>query len=97
MYSAFVVFNVCQEQDHRAIKENIPVDYILLAHLSQRFIGELKGGHACSCVIVIHNIKTSPLKPLGQSKPIEPVREKTNNLGSDEVRHKPGCTSAEDG
>ena len=27
----------------------------------------------------------------------EPVREKTNNLGSDEVRHKPGCTVTEDG
>ena len=27
----------------------------------------------------------------------EPVREKTNNLGSDQVRHKPGCTVAEDG
>ena len=23
---------------------------------------------------------------------IEPVSEKTNNLGSDQVRHKPGCT-----
>ena len=22
----------------------------------------------------------------------EPVHEKTNNLGSDQVRHKPGCT-----
>ena len=27
----------------------------------------------------------------------EPVRKKTNNLGSDQVRHKPGCTVAEDG
>ena len=27
----------------------------------------------------------------------EPVREKTNNLGSDQVRHKPACTSTEDG
>ena len=27
----------------------------------------------------------------------EPVREKTNNLGSDQVRHKPGCTVTEDG
>ena len=25
------------------------------------------------------------------------MREKTNNLGSDQVRHKPGCTSTEDG
>ena len=25
----------------------------------------------------------------------EPVREKTNNLGSDKVRHKPGCTVTE--
>ena len=27
----------------------------------------------------------------------EPVREKTNNLSSDQVQHKPGCTVAEDG
>ena len=27
----------------------------------------------------------------------EPVREKTNNLGSDQVQHKPGCTVTEDG
>ena len=28
---------------------------------------------------------------------IKPVHEKTNNLGSDQVRHKPGCTITEDG
>ena len=27
----------------------------------------------------------------------EPVREKTNNLGSNQVRHKPGCTLTQDG
>ena len=27
----------------------------------------------------------------------EPVREKTNNLGSDQVRHKPACTVTEAG
>ena len=27
----------------------------------------------------------------------EPVCEKTNNLGSDQVLHKPGCTVKEDG
>ena len=27
----------------------------------------------------------------------EPVRDKTNNLGSDKVRHKPGCTVTDDG
>ena len=26
----------------------------------------------------------------------EPVHEKTNNLGSDQVRHKPGCTVTEE-
>ena len=26
----------------------------------------------------------------------EPVREKTNNLGCDQVRHKPGCTITEE-
>ena len=25
------------------------------------------------------------------------VHEKTNNLGSDQVQHKPGCTVTEDG
>ena len=28
---------------------------------------------------------------------IEPVREKTNNLGSNQVPHKLGCTVIEDG
>ena len=28
--------------------------------------------------------------------PNEPVRDKTNNLSSDQVRHKPGCTVEED-
>ena len=27
----------------------------------------------------------------------EPLREKTNNLGSDQARHKPGCTITEEG
>ena len=27
----------------------------------------------------------------------EPVREKTNNFGSDQVQDKPDCTAAEDG
>ena len=27
----------------------------------------------------------------------EPVHEKTSNLGSDQVQHKPGCTVTEDG
>ena len=27
----------------------------------------------------------------------EPVREKTNNLGSALIRHKPGCTVTDDG
>ena len=30
-------------------------------------------------------------------KSFEPVREKTNNLGSVQVRHKSGCTVTEDG
>ena len=27
----------------------------------------------------------------------EPVPEKSNSVGSDQVRHKPGCTVTEDG
>ena len=30
-------------------------------------------------------------------KIIEPPRGKTNNVVSEQVRHKPGCTSTEDG
>ena len=30
-------------------------------------------------------------------KVYEPVREKTNNLGSDQVQHKLGCTVTDDG
>ena len=32
-----------------------------------------------------------------QALSYEPVREKTNDLGSDQVRHKPGSTVTEDG
>ena len=32
-----------------------------------------------------------------EDRQYEPVREKTNNLGSDQVRHKPDCTVTEDG
>ena len=38
-----------------------------------------------------------PARPGPESKLNEPVREKTNNLGSDQVRHKWGCTVTEDG
>ena len=31
------------------------------------------------------------------NEPDEPVREKTNNFGSNPVRHKLGCTVTEDG
>ena len=30
-------------------------------------------------------------------KTYEPVRKKTKNLGSDQVRHEPGCTVTKDG
>ena len=36
-------------------------------------------------------------RPATSAEIYEPVREKTNNLGSDHVRHKPGCTVTEDG
>ena len=41
----------------------------------------------CSLVIPFHYVNSKN----------EPVREKTNNLGSDQVRHKPDCTVTEDG
>ena len=34
---------------------------------------------------------------VSESLLIEPSREKTNNVVSEQVRHKPGCTSTEDG
>ena len=34
---------------------------------------------------------------VSSSIPYEPLREKTNTLGSDQVRHKPGCSITEDG
>ena len=41
---------------------------------------------------IVHRIRNNRV-----SKVNEPVRENTNNLGSDQVRHKPGCTVPEDG
>ena len=35
------------------------------------------------------------LNSLDKNTIFEPVREKTNNLRSDQVRHKPGCTVTE--
>ena len=51
------------------------------------------------------NAKAHILKDLFQPRAMshqltiinEPVHEKTNNLGSDQVRHKPGCTVTEAG
>ena len=34
---------------------------------------------------------------IGETIKNEPVREKNNDLGSDKVRHKPACTSTENG
>ena len=43
----------------------------------------------CFCFIATININIEIV--------FEYVREKTNNLGSDQDRHKPGCTVKEDG
>ena len=47
----------------------------------------------------LHEIERDCLYPLVYSlvETFEPVREKTNNLGSDQVQHKLGCTVTEDG
>ena len=52
----------------------------------------------------IPNAAAAPALPIkasnivnGWRSEIEPVREKTDNLGSDQVRHKPDCTVTEDG
>ena len=42
------------------------------------------------------NTETKPSDMLGTDT-IEPVCEKTNNLGPDQVQHKPGCTVTKDG
>ena len=46
----------------------------------------------CGSVTGYCNVHVRVLKQI-----YEPVHEKTNNLGSDQVRHKPACTVAEDG
>ena len=38
-----------------------------------------------------------PVNELVAMLQFEPAREKTNNLGSDQVRHNTGCTVTEDG
>ena len=43
--------------------------------------------------VLIFSVRTKPV----YIDKYEPVREKTNNLGSDQIRHKPGCTGTEDG
>ena len=46
----------------------------------------------------LESIISSPLPTMVAVKQIiEPVHEKTNNLGSDQIRHKPGCTVTEEG
>ena len=45
-------------------------------------------GHSSNMVSRI----THDLDGYMEPKPYEPVLEKTNNLRSDQVRHKPGCT-----
>ena len=37
------------------------------------------------------------LQLCGSHLPFEHVRDKTNNLGSNQVRHKPACTASEAG
>ena len=43
------------------------------------------------CPVLINN------KVFNSRLLFEHVREKTNNLGSDQVRHKPACTVTQDG
>ena len=50
-------------------------------------------GHSSNMVSRI----THDLDGYMEPKPYEPVLEKTNNLRSDQVRHKPGCTVTEHG
>ena len=46
---------------------------------------------------IYHNIDTAVKIFCGRVFEFEPVPEKINNLGSDQVRHKPGCSIKEDG
>ena len=56
----------------------------------QRFFDELIN------ISVYLSIKSCPVVLQALIR-IEPLREKTNNLGSDQVRHKANCTVTEDG
>ena len=50
---------------------------------------------------VRHKLRTMQAQKMARGLNIwvgcEPVREKTNNLGSDQVCHKPACTVTENG
>ena len=50
--------------------------------------------HVAQNVLCTHAVVEGPGI---DTKEFEPVHGKTNNLGSDQVRHKPSCTVAEDG
>ena len=59
-----------------------------------RTIGPLVYVHSFECSSMKDNQK---LIQLDNAFFIEPVGGKTNNLGSDQVQQKPGCTVTEDG
>ena len=53
----------------------------------------------CAIIPSIENVSKNSKIKLKNINPAlnEPVCEKTNNLGSDQVQHKPGCTVTENG
>ena len=47
--------------------------------------------------VLVRDCQTVELQTQVVVKSNEPVHEKPNNLGSDQVSHKPGCTVTEEG
>ena len=62
--------------------------------ITEKYEGPLLSGSASSALM--SKGKKMDAERYGVVIGNEPVRGKTNNLGSDHVRHKPGCTVAED-
>ena len=67
------------------VREHCPLEQSWRTRLLQLF------------VILSHVVEAFSDLLLSKLTILEPVHEKTNNLGSNQVRHKPGCTVTEDG
>ena len=78
------------------IKDRVYADiYVLKDTVFRTAIDEVTKGLE-SLKVIVHTVTDISLEMLRENIN-EPVSEKTSNLGSDQVRHKPGCTVTEAG